>query len=99
MFQLDRLLDRRVVDWFGRVAIALAVRNICPRCRVIEFLEVELLACYDGVRSRPFLVRDARLVAILADVIGVFESLLPQKLSLEALDDLLPSLDFFLLEV
>ena len=93
------MLDRRVVDWFGRVTIALAVRNICPRCRVIKLLEVELLACYDGVRSRPFLVRDARLVAILADVIGVFESLLPQKLSLEALNDLLPSLDFFLLEV
>ena len=49
--------------------------------------------------SRPFLVRDARLVAILADVLGVFESLLPQKLSLEALDDLLSSLDFFLLDV
>ena len=44
-------------------------------------------------------MRDARLAAILASVVGVFESLLPQKLSLEALDDLLSSLNFFLLEV
>ena len=45
------------------------------------------------------LVSNARLIAILADVLGVLESLLSQKLSLEALDDLLPSLDFLLLEI
>ena len=100
MFQLHRLLDRLVVYRFGRVSIALAVGARCSRCCIIsKFLEVELLACHDRVLSLWLLVRDARLVAILADVLGVLESLLPQKLSLEALDDLLSSLDFFLLEV
>ena len=99
LFQLGRLLDRWVGDWFGCIATALDVRAQRPRCCIIEFLEVELLACYDRMLSLPILVQDARLVAILADVLGVFESLLPQKLSLKALDDLLSSLNFFLLEI
>ena len=66
-----------------------------------KLLEVELLTCYEArvplMQPVQLFLLDAGLMAILADVLHVLEAPLPQQLLLQAVDNALTPLDFFLL--
>ena len=103
-FQSGLLLRYRI---WGRIPIAgisLVIYTVPRRCRIIsrELLEVEFLTWNKSLisllqQSFHLALDDARLVAVLTDVLDMLESLLAKKLFFKAINDILTPLDLFLL--
>ena len=86
---LDVLIVWSLIRCISITAISLVMASVCFHCdRLVrrEFLKIELLTCDQvliSILSKLFfklISFDTRLVAILANVLNMLESLLTQKL-------------------